>query len=595
MQNLLEVKKLVVQIRYVLTPQQKIKAMGVAMVILFGSLLELLGVTAVMPFIQAMLEPDKLRNNVLFQHMFSLLQINSSRNMVWVCGILLVFLYLFKNGFILFSTYVQADYSTRTQKELSTRMLVSYMSQPYIFFTSVNSADILRGIRDDTVCVYNIVSNLFSLFTEMVTVFLIALYIMVADTFMAIGTLAVAGMAMILMVSAMKPRMKNAGEKNRVAILNKNKSIFQAVSGIKEIFVLQRRDNFIEQYKKAAELGRKTQRTYDFLIASPERMIEGICVSGMIVVVCIRLGLWEEPSAFVPKLATFAMAGFKILPSVGKITNRIAGIIFNRSGLQNVYDVLKDAEKTDKNMIASPQAETASLEVDFKESIKIHKVSWKYPENQKNILEEAELAIQKGESIALIGASGAGKTTVADILLGLLQPKKGNVLLDDKEISEIQMRGQWSKVIGYVPQTVFLTDDTIRRNIAFGMDDVEIDDKKVWDALRQAQLTEFIETLPKKLDTIVGERGIRFSGGQRQRIAIARALYNDPEILVLDEATSALDSETEKAIMDSMEALYGKKTLIIVAHRLTTIKNCDKIYEVADGNITLREKREIFG
>lgn len=224
--------------------------------------------------------------------------------------------------------------------------------------------------------------------------------------------------------------------------------------------------------------------------------------------------------------------------------------------------------------------------------IKIEHITWKYPNSDKLILKDLSMEIGRGESIAFIGASGAGKTTLADIILGLYKPQEGKILVDNVDISAIPK--QWSKMIGYVPQQVFLTDDTIRNNIAFGINEENIDENAIWSALEMAQLSEFIKTLSEGLDTRVGERGIKFSGGQRQRVAIARALYYNPDILVFDEATSALDNETESAVMESIDLLKGRKTLVIIAHRLSTVANCDRIYEIVDGKAVLRDKEEVL-
>ena len=229
--------------------------------------------------------------------------------------------------------------------------------------------------------------------------------------------------------------------------------------------------------------------------------------------------------------------------------------------------------------------------VRFMESLRIDKVCWTYPKSDKQVLKDLSITIKKGESVGLIGPSGAGKTTLSDIILGLFKPQSGSVFMDGIDIYTIP--GEWSSIIGYVPQSVYLTDDTIKNNIGFGTDENEIDDERVWHALEQAQLKDYVMSLPDKLETFVGERGIRFSGGQRQRIAIARALYYNPDILVLDEATSALDNETEKAIMESIDSLQRHKTLIIVAHRLTTLRNCDKIYEIKDGIAKEVNKKEV--
>ena len=249
----------------------------------------------------------------------------------------------------------------------------------------------------------------------------------------------------------------------------------------------------------------------------------------------------------------------------------------NRETLSNIYENHEDTSK----------------DVHFEQELRVKKICWKYSEGTEYILNNLDLNIQKGQSIAFIGNSGAGKTTLADIILGLLKPQSGQVTLDGKDIFSIGK--EWGNIIGYVPQAVYLTDDSIRKNIAFGIKEDDIDETRVWNALEQAQLKEFVESLDEQLDTKVGERGVRFSGGQRQRVAIARALYENPDILVLDEATAALDNETESAVMESIEALQGKITLIIIAHRLTTVRKCDKIYEITNGVAVERKKSEIFG
>ena len=299
----------------------------------------------------------------------------------------------------------------------------------------------------------------------------------------------------------------------------------------------------------------------------------------------------NEMAYIIPKLAAFAMAAFRILPSIGKITNRMNGIVFNRPGLHNVYLNFKAANEY-QNELRCVQKSSIGDDIDFQYNLCIRDVDWKYGESKPFVLHGTTLEIIKGQSVALIGASGAGKTTLADVILGLLPPQGGSVLMDGMDIYSIPEA--WSRIIGYVPQSVYLVDDTIRNNVRFGYTDGQNDDEKIWRALEQAQLSDFVRSLPHQLDTIVGERGVRFSGGQRQRIAIARALYSDPEILVLDEATSALDNETETAVMEAIDSLQGKITMIIVAHRLTTIKNCDKIYEIIDGKAIERNKNDVL-
>lgn len=316
-------------------------------------------------------------------------------------------------------------------------------------------------------------------------------------------------------------------------------------------------------------------------------------------VMCLRIARGTDMADFVPQLGIFAVAAFQILPSVANISACISGLVFYRPTLEEAYDNIAAARQYDQINLELSDTDSAMLSVKnsipvvFQDKIEIENIVWKYDNTDQNVLEGLSLEIYKGQSIAFIGSSGAGKTTLADIILGLLPPQEGTVKVDGKSIYTIP--NEWSRMIGYVPQSVFLIDDTIRNNVAFGLLPTEIDDERVWEALAQAQLAEFVQSLPKGIDTIVGERGVRFSGGQRQRVAIARALYYNPDILVLDEATSALDSETENAVMESIEELQGRKTLIIVAHRLTTIKSCDRIFEIVEGKAVEREKREIFG
>jgi ABC-type multidrug transport system fused ATPase/permease subunit len=422
-----------------------------------------------------------------------------------------------------------------------------------------------------------------------------------ADYIMAIGAIILASLCFLSIVGGFKGAMKKAGQQERKALGLVNKYGYQAINGIKEITVLGRRENFVEQYNSAALIRQKSTLTNSFLSACPDRILEGVCLGGFIGIVCIRIISGAELDNFIPLLGTFAMAAFKILPSISKVSTRINSLVFYRPYLQGVYDNMMSSRKYEEEMKEYKKTHTNQSMVDidedqllgFKYSLKINNISWKYQNTEYNVLEHTNLSINKGESVALIGSSGAGKSTLADIIMGLFRPQKGTVEMDGIDIYTIPQ--QWTKIIGYVPQSVFLIDDTIRRNVAFGLEDKDIDEGKIWHALEQAQLKDFVSGLPNGLDTIVGERGVKFSGGQRQRVAIARALYENPDILVLDEATSALDNETEQAVMESIDALQGSKTLIIVAHRLTTIRNCDKIYEVKDGKIELCEKEEVLG
>lgn len=590
--NIKTVINVIRELNYILNKTLKKKAIFVFIVIVFSAVFELLGVSAILPFVQAIMSPEILSSNKHIQDVLNILEVHTNTSIVVAMGILIIAIYLIKNAFMIFSSFVQADYSTKVQKTLAVKMLNSYMSRPYTYFLNINSAEILRGCQNDISASFDVIQRLLSLLAEVFTVLVIGIYIIYMDSIIAYAVIVLMTIVMLLMIFYFKPLIKRAGNKKIEVNTKKNKIITQAVSGIKDILVKRRNQQFIKEFESVTEEERKVQRLFTVLSECPDRIVEGVCVSGIMGVVCIRMMMApNEMASFIPKLAAFAMAAFRILPSIGKITNRMNGIVFNRPGLHNVYLNFKAANEY-QNELRCVKKSSIGDDIDFQYNLCIRDVDWKYGESKPFVLHGTTLEIIKGQSVALIGSSGAGKTTLADVILGLLPPQSGSVLMDGMDVYSIPEA--WSRIIGYVPQSVYLADDTIRNNVRFGYTDGQNDDDKIWKALAQAQLSDFVRSLPHQLDTIVGERGVRFSGGQRQRIAIARALYSDPEILVLDEATSALDNETETAVMEAIDSLQGKITMIIVAHRLTTIKNCDKIYEIIDGKAIERNKNDVL-
>lgn len=579
----------------ILNKKQKIRAAFVLLSIVVSSFLELLGVTAIFPFIQAVLSPEELVKNRYISALCNALGINTSNDILMMMGVLIILVYIIKNAYMVMYYYWQSDFATKIQEELSISMLNSYMKQPYEFFLDINSSDIIRGCNGDTGGVYQIISSIFTIISEGVAIVMIAICIVCLDWKIATGVFVLLMLVVILIVYVVKPVMKRAGEKAIEASTAMSKSLFQIVQGIKDIFVMQRKEFFVNEYEQAASIYQRTQRTSAFLGMCPERIIEGICVSGLVGIVCIRLVLEVDMTSFIPKLATFAMASFKILPSIGKVTSRINNIVYYRPTLNNVHNNMKLASTSGLNnrIVCNSNDIRKEIRPEFKDRITMKGVAWKYKNQEQTIFENLEIEIKKGDTVAIVGESGAGKTTVIDILLGLLKPQSGGIFMDGTDIFTI--RREWASIVGYVPQEIFLIDDTIRNNIGFGISKERINDDLVWEALERAQLKKMIEELPNKLDTIVGERGMRLSGGQRQRLSIARALYKKPDILILDEATAALDNKTESYVMESIEGLKGMITMIIVAHRLTTIRNCDKIYEIKDGIAIERNKEDILG
>ena len=597
MGNLKKLGHVFSELNYILDNKQKRGAIIVLIIVILASALELLGVSAILPFVEAVTAPDDLMQKLYIQKVMYILNIKSASELLILMGVALIIIYLCKNLFLIYSYYVQYDYSSRVYTDLSMKMLHSYMSRPYEFFLNVNSAEIMRGCSSDTNDLYGVLFNLIQMMAECLSVAMIGIYLIYLDPIIAVGALALVLVVGVAMIYFFKPIFKRIGNLALQANTNKTKCIYQIATGVKELFVTQRKEIFEHQFKDATIAEQKIARKRDTINSSPDRITEGICVSGIIGIIVIRLLLQDDGmTTFIPKLAAFAMAAFKIFPSVGKITNRMNNIVYRIPALENVYNNVIEAETYDKEWRNSSNVDIEEVDKEkefFCNNINIKNITWKYSGANNETLYCANMRIEKGQSVGIIGPSGAGKTTLSDILLGILKPQEGNVLVDGVDI--FSAKKQWANEVGYVPQNVFLMDDTIRNNVLFGLEDCGAStDDEIWRALEQAQLKSYVENLPLGLDTIVGERGIKFSGGQRQRIAIARALYSNPQLLVLDEATAALDNDTEEAVMEAIESLQGKITMVIVAHRLSTIQNCDAVYEVRDGKISLKNKDEIL-
>lgn len=598
MANIKVVWEMIKQLAYIMNRKQQKQCIGAFIAMMVAAIFETLGVSVIIPFIISMTQPNTLMQNKYVMKITELLGITTVTGLMALMAIGVIIVYTAKNAIILLSNYIQIRFRNNLEKDLSVLMLDSYMKRPYTYFLKVNSGDILRGVNSDISGVAQIVDGFFSFFSELFTFVLICVFLIYLNPVIAIGLIIAMSLCAILIIFGFKGRINKLGKKAREVFARRFAYANQAVGGIKEITVMQRRECFTKQYAEASEVAARCNTSYQFTSRVPGKIIEIVFIASIVLMCTIGLKGDLNIVDIIPQLSAIAVACVRILPSVSTMTASINTLVYYRMTLDSACDNVKKAESYEKWLQSYREEKEKDIDgyegkTEFLNKISIEHIKWKYENTETYVLNDLSLKIKKGEAIGLIGESGAGKSTLADVILGLLKPQEGTVTVDEFDV--FAMPKQWSKMIGYVPQMVFLADDTIRNNIAFGLPEKQIDEEQIWKALEQAQLKAFVEKLPLGLDTMVGERGIKFSGGQRQRVAIARALYYNPEILVLDEATSALDTDTETAVMEAIDALQGHKTLIIVAHRLTTIRNCDKVYEIRNGKACLRMKDDIFG
>ena len=573
-------KKMLDELRYIFNRQQKIGLLFLLVAIGIGTLLELLGVTAIMPFIDVVMNPEAIQKKWYLKWLYELFHSNSDVTFMVFLAAALIAIYVVKNVYLCIMYNLQYQFTFSNQRKLAYRMLDCYMRQPYSFHLSHNSADLIRNVSNDTNMMFLGVLAILQLITEAFVCIALGIFLFIQDKTITIGVATILGLFLIFFAKGFKKYLARIGNEDRKYNAGITKWLLQSFGGIKETKIMDREDFFLNNFDYNFKNYASCERKYRFLQVAPRPIMEAVCVSALLAVIAFKLLRGTHSVYFVSTLSVFAIAAFRLLPSINRVANYMSVIMFNKPAIDAVYRDLKQIDELENSKVSKDVNEKT---LGLKKSIKIEKLSFKYPDAENFVLQNVNFEIFKNKSTAFIGPSGAGKTTLADIILGALEPTEGCIWADTVNIQEHM--NAWHKNLGYIPQSIYLMDDTIRNNIAFGIRNEDIEEDKVWKALEQAQLKEFIQSLDRGLDTEIGEGGVRLSGGQRQRIGIARALYNDPEVLVLDEATSALDNETEGAVMEAIDRLSGTKTLIIIAHRLTTIKNCDIIYEVKNGGI----------
>ena len=564
-----------------LDKKQKRVMVGIVIMMLIGAILEALGISVIVPIVQIVMDEKALEEPGIVKTIYDFCGLTSQTQFTLVILGAMAAIFAIKNIYLYVQQKVLCHFVYTNQFRTSQRMMRNYLHKDYEFFLNADTAVVQRTITSDVNNMYALILNSLQLVSELIVSVIIASILIISDWQMTVVISVMLGITLLLINRAIKPVMRKAGQDNQDYYSRLFKLISQTVMGIKEVKVSTREQHFIEDYVKCGKGYVDAVQKYTLLTSIPRLLIETVCISGTVVYMMVLVAMGTPLADLVTTLTVFAMAVVRLMPCATRINTYLNNISYFEPFLMGVSDNLQDEINHPSLKIEFAKEDQKKMPV--KKSITLKDITYSYPNSDRLIFDHADMEIPIGKAVGIVGTTGAGKSTVVDVLLGLLKMQSGTVYADDKDINSDYYG--WLKNVGYIPQMIFMLDDTIRRNVAFGIPDEEIDEKRVWEALKEAQLDEFIKTLPEGLETSIGERGIRLSGGQRQRIGIARALYNDPDVLIMDEATSALDNDTEAAIIESVNRLHGKKTLVIIAHRLQTIENCDMIYRVKDGKI----------
>lgn len=571
--------KLIKRVIAILTERQRKLLVFMLLMMLVGAGLETAGTSLLIPFITIAMEPDSVFQNEYLKYFYDLMHLTSVNGFLVMLSIVLSAVFVLKNFYLYFMYYVQYRFIYNGQFNTSRSLFKDYVRRPYEFYLDASTPVVMRHIMSDVNGSYNLLLTFLQLFTELFIFAALLVLALVYSPAMTLVMCAVLGIILLANKMILGPILRRFGHEVQTNSALTTKWIMQAVNGMKETKVLNKERYFVEQYEKSADKLNTIQKRQNSMQNIPRLMIETVCMCGILLVMAVFLSIGNNLNEMITQLGILAVVAIKLMPSANKLSTYINNIAYYEPSLTAVEDIIIRSHQKDVDTdILFLKKEIEPM--DFSKEVKLENITYRYPNTEVNILENASVSIPIGKSIGFIGPSGAGKSTTVDILLGLLEPQKGKVTVDGIDI-RTNLPG-WYARIGYVPQMIFMLDDTIRNNVAYGVDEKDIDEEQVWYALREAQMDEFVRGLPDGLDTSIGERGVRISGGQRQRLGIARALYTEPEIMIFDEATSALDNDTESAIMEAIERLHGKKTLVIIAHRLTTIEKCDAVYRVEE-------------
>jgi ABC-type multidrug transport system fused ATPase/permease subunit len=554
------------------TNSDRVAFIRIVVMVIIGMFLETISLGIVVPIIGILTQDDYQQKYPFIVDIFGNL---SSEELISAVMVAMVLIYLVRSLFLFWSLWIQKGFSASLSGRLSQSLFAIYLRQPYMFHLQRNSSTLIRSTQNASAIVSSGVDPFLILLSDGLVAGAMFALLIVVEPVGTLTVLLVFGVSTFSFQSLTRRRIDRWGHQVDYHERKIIQHLQEGFGGAKDVKLLGREGEFLSQHERHLGQSIRIKRIYSVILTLPRSFMEIITIVGLCLLVVSMVVRGRELADIVPVLGLFAAAAFRVMPSINRLLMATQTLIFNRSIIASVYkDFLLD----------SPDSLSLKSETKFATQLELTDVSFKYPTAANASLQNVSLVVKRGEAVGFVGPSGAGKSTLVDVILGLFAPTSGVVKVDGQDVQ--QNLRNWQNQIGYVPQAIYLTDDTLRRNVAFGLNDENIDDNLVRNAIRLAQLEEFVATLPEKLETVVGERGVRLSGGQRQRIGIARALYHNPSVLVLDEATSSLDTPTEHGVMQAVQALQGSKTVLIVAHRLSTVEYCDRLYKIENARIT---------
>ena len=577
-------KEILSKINILLNKNQKKELAFIVFLSIIGGFLETFSISVIIPYMSIVVDQTVLTSSRWGRILLSIFPDTPFNRLLIYLTLILMAAFLIKNVFLHLLYILLRKFTVKNFYLTSSKLFYAYLAKPYSYFTDHNSSEILSVITHNMGKCYALIQALLSILAEMVVLVLLLFVMLFMNWRITILTFLLTGSISFILKKLITPQLTKIGRDSNNEYTKMIKAVKESLDGIKEIKLMQREDAFLDVYNKSGKENVRLEVKKAFYSNATSRIVETVTVWEILVFILIILILQTTSDALFTQLTAMGLVVIRLMPCMTRINNQISIVSHSKSAFIGITDEIEEYLESTKDMNDTTE------EMAFTDSVCINNVSFRYPDTDKDVLSDINFAINKGDKVGIIGSSGSGKTTLVDLIMGYWKATEGSITVDGNDIHS-NLKG-WFRHIGYIPQTIFLLDGTIYDNIAFGSSIVT--EERVWKALEQSHLDEFVKTLPKGIYTDIGENGIKLSGGQRQRLGIARALFNDPDIIVFDEATSALNSELESEITDTIYELADDKTIIMIAHRHTSLKGCDYIIEVEDGKIIKHTTEEIL-